>query len=434
MSTENEKISRPEELIANKPIEYSLRQFARFYTGTNRQAVILFEKLVSEHRVIPYRIRNKDFSVEVAATTAFTLQLVFHNVLIEDGRHPAEIMMDNIRIERGDGIFRLKFNNILKSEEPLKESSFVFEYLDSATVLWNYNFYTVELYRGIQKVPWCLLDEPMRALLGKSEALGKDSLNEYEKKILPAVSFLDVIFDVFLNENTKIAYGRSNIYYDKELLEAMTFNDAQKRAGIELMEHFGWLELKEMFECFDEDKESFFKHFIRFLTQKDGKTLYTWLKCNFSAATSEYPRLKQVLPVYAGNHRIITTCVDKVLKDCGFEGTYPDYRKEKKAAFIETSFVYERKYTYLNEKKKLELISFVESIVNGCLTVTAVCGTILGKKKTDIYDTAMTAIDGCFTEQGWRSCEVHSVLTIDPDMSEEQVLNMTQDFVIDLVR
>ena len=72
----------------------------------------------------------------------------------------------------------------------------------------------------------------------------------------------------------------------------------------------------------------------------------------------------------------------------------------------------------------------MESIVNGCLTVTALKGTILGKRKTDIYDTAMTAIDGCFTEQGRRRCQVESVLTIDPDMEEGQVLDMTQDFII----
>lgn len=415
-------------------MEFTLKDFARFYTGSNRQAILLFAKLVESRQVIPYKIRNKDFSIEVASTTAFTLNLVFHNVLIEDGRHPAEIMMDNIRIERGDGVFRLKFNNILKQEDPPKESAFVFDHLGSSTLLWNYNFYTQELSQGAQKLPWCLLDEPMRALLGKAIYLGGDSLNEYEKKILPAVQFLDVIFGVFLHENTKIAYGRSNIYYDKEVLEAMTFNEAQKRAGLDLMEQFGWLELKQKFSRLDEDKDGFFKSFIRQLTQREGKTLYTWLQGNLSAATSEYPRLKQVLPVYAGNHRIICTCIDKVMRDCGYEGSYPDFRKEKKAAFIEISQVYERKYTYLNEKKKLELVSFVESIVNGCLTVTAIRGTILGRRKTDIYDTAMTAIDGCFTEQGRRRCQVDAVLTIDPDMDEGQVMDQTHDYIIELVK
>ena len=415
-------------------MEFTLKDFARFYTGSNRQAILLFGKLVESRQVIPYKIRNKDFSIEVASTTAFTLNLVFHNVLIEDGRHPAEIMMDNIRIERGDGIFRLKFNNILKQEEPPKVSSFVFDSLESATLLWNYNFYTQELLPGSQKIPWCLLDEPMRALLGKATYLGGDFLNEYEKKILPTVQFLDVIFSVFLHEDTKIAYGRSNIYYDKEVLDAMVFSESQKKAGITLMEHFGWLESKQSFLHIDEDKDGFFKSFVRQLTQKEGKTLYTWLKSNLSAATSEYPRLKQVLPVYAGNHRIICTCIDKIMHDCGFEGSYPDFRKEKKAAFIEISQVYERKYTYLNEKKKLELLSFVESIVNGCLTVTAIQGTILGRRKTDIYDTAMTAIDGCFTEQGRRRCQVSAVLTIDPDMDEGQVMDLTQSFVVGLVK
>lgn len=118
----------------------------------------------------------------------------------------------------------------------------------------------------------------------------------------------------------------------------------------------------------------------------------------------------------------------------GYEGTYPDYRKEKKAAFIEISQVYQRKYTYLNEKKKLELVTFIENIVNGCLTVTAIYGTILGKRKADIYDTAMTAIDGCFTEQGRRRCQVGESLTIDPDMEEGEVLEATQNYVLELVK
>ncbi len=415
-------------------MEFTLKDFSRFYTGANRQAILLFSKLVESRQVIPYKIRNKDFSIEVASTTAFTLNLVFHNVLIEDGRHPAEIMMDHIRIERGEGVFRLKFHNILKNEDPPRESSFVFDSLGSAILLWNYNFYTQEIVPGSQKIPWCLMDEPMRALLGKASYLGSDSLNEYEKKILPAVRFLDVIFGVFLHEKTVIAYGRSNIYYDKEVLDSMEFNENEKKAGIALMEQFGWLESKQKFLHFDTDKEAFFKCFVRQLTQKEGKTLYTWLKTNLSAATSEYPRLKQVLPVYAGNHRIICTSIDSVMHDCGYEGSYPDFRKEKKAQFIEISQVYERKYTYLNEKKKLELISFVESIVGGCLTVTALHGTILGRRKTDIYDTSMTAIDGCFTEQGRRRCQIGPALVIDPDMDEGQVMDLTHDFIMELVK
>ena len=181
----------------------------------------------------------------------------------------------------GEGVFRLKFHNILKNEDPPRESSFVFDSLGSAILLWNYNFYTQEIVPGSQKIPWCLMDEPMRALLGKASYLGSDSLNEYEKKILPAVRFLDVIFGVFLHEKTVIAYGRSNIYYDKEVLDSMEFNENEKKAGIALMEQFGWLESKQKFLHFDTDKEAFFKCFVRQLTQKEGKTLYTWLKQTF---------------------------------------------------------------------------------------------------------------------------------------------------------
>lgn len=419
----------------NKISGYTLEDFARFYTGTDKQAILMFDRVIVGKQIIPYKIRSKDFPIEVAATTAFSLSIVFHNVLIEDGRHPLEIIMDNVRIERAaDGMFRLRFVNSLKKEEPVKESSFVFEKVDALVYLWNYNFYTQALSTDSDKIPWCLLNEPIKALLAKALYLGRDSLNVYENKILPAVQFLDGIFDVYLHDRTKIAYGKSNIYYDKDILESMKFSKAQTHAGIALMEQLGWLELKQKFLHLDEDKAAFFKGFIRQLTEREGKTLYTWLTSNLSAATSEYPRLKQVLPVYAGNHQMIRNCMDRMMSDCGFEGAYPHYRKEKKAAFIEVSQVYERKYTYLNEKKKLELISFVESIVNGCLELAAIKGTILGRKKTDIYDAAMTAIDGCFSDQGRRRCYVEGVLTIDPDMSEEQVVNLTRDFIIEVVK
>lgn len=419
----------------NKVSGYSLKDFARFFTGIDKQAILLFNRMIVGTQAIPYKIRNKDFSIEVAATTAFTLNIVFHNVLIEDGRHPLEIIMDNVRVERlAEGRYRLRFINMLKKEDPPKESSFVFDQVDAMVYLWNYNFYTQPLSESSDKLPWCLLDEPMKALLAKSQYLGRDCLNIYEKKILPAVQFLDVIFSVYLHEGTRIAYGKSNIYYDKEVLEAMHFNKTQMRAGIELMEQFGWLELKQKFLHMEEDKPAFFKGFIRQLTEREGKTLYTWLTSNLSAATSEYSRLKQVLPVYAGNHQLIRSCMDRMMADFGYEGAYPHYRKERKAAFIEISQVYERKYTYLNEKKKLELISFVESIVNGCLELAAIQGTILGRKKTDIYDAAMTAIDGCFSDQGRRRCHVEGVLTIDPDMTEEQVVNLTRDFILGLVK
>ena len=418
----------------NKTPGYALEGFARFFTGTDKKALLLFDRLVTGQQVIPYKIRNKDFSVEVAATTAFTLNIVFHNVLIEDGRHPLEIIMDRVRIERCSSQFRLRFVNIQKAEEPPKESSFMFDSVEAQVSLWNYNFYTQSLAEAPDKLPWSLLDEPVKALLAKAEYLGDECLNVYEKRILSAASFLNVIFQGFLHEDTKIAYGKSNIYYNKDVLAAMEFNSGEIQAGIDLMEHFGWIELKQKFLHFEQDKEGFFKAMIRQLTDKEGKTLYTWLTGNLSASTSEYPRLKQVLPVYAGNHQIIRSCIGKTMEACGYEGTYPHYRKEKKAGFVEISQVYQRKYTYINEKKKLELISFVESIVNGSLTIAGIKGTILGRKKSDIYDAAMTAIDGCFADQGRRRCSVADILTIDPDMTEEKVIECTNTFVHGLVK
>lgn len=413
---------------------YTLEQFAQFYSGIDRQALLLLDRMIVGKKAVPYRIRSREFSIEVTATTAFTLNIVFHNVLIEDGRHPTEILLDQVWIEKTDHHYRLRFVNGLKKEETGKESSLSFDFVEAQIYLWNYNFYTYKLTPETDKLPWCLLDEPMEALLVKAENLGNDGLNEYERKLLPAAQFLSVIFKLYLDRETKIAYGKTNVYYNRELLAAMKFSKIPRQAGLELMERFGWITQKQKFLHFDQDPDGFFKSFIWQMTEKEGKTMFNWMTLNFKAATSEYPGLKQMLPVYADNHQLIRSCMDRVLCARGFEGNYPHYHRERKPSFIEISHVYERKYTYLNEKKKLELISFVESIVNGCLEVTAICGTILGRKKTDIYDASMTAVDGCFTDQGRRRCSVSMTMAVEPEMTEAQVRELSEEFAKELTR
>ena len=76
----------------------------------------------------------------------------------------------------------------------------------------------------------------------------------------------------------------------------------------------------------------------------------------------------------------------------------------------------------------------MESIVNGCLEVTAICGTILGRKKTDIYDASMTAVDACFTDQGRRRCSVSMTMAVEPEMTEAQVRELSEEFAKELTR
>lgn len=415
-------------------VEYSLEEFARFYSGTDRIALLCLEKLIERKQIIPYKIKNKEFSVEVEATPAFTLKLVFHHVLIEDGRHPSEIRMEKVCVEKGQDVQRLRFYNTLRVGATPKESSFVFDRISSHVKVWDYNFYTQAPQKNQTKLPWRLLREPMDALLEKAKILGSHSLNDCEKDIVPTMEFLDSVLNLYLDESTKVAYGRSKVSFDAQKMDAVKFSEEEKQAGISLLEQIGWVETKLKLQHFSENREDFFKSFVYTMTQKEGKSLYLWMRDKLELAASGYPKLMQDLPVYAQNQPIVKSCIDKILKGNGYTGRFPDYHKEKKAAFIEVSRVYERKYTYLNEKKKLDLVSFVESISPEGLEVTAVRSTILGKKKTDIYDTSMTAMDGCFCDQGRRRFEVEESVILSPDMEEEQVRERIEELALQMAR
>ena len=66
----------------------------RMFDGEERQALNgLSEYVVGQKEGTPYKIKNRILHVDVLSTPAMSLELDFADVLIEDGRHPREILI-----------------------------------------------------------------------------------------------------------------------------------------------------------------------------------------------------------------------------------------------------------------------------------------------------------------------------------------------------
>ena len=109
-------------------VDEAFHQFVQqFHTEDQKVLLAFYRELVGKRR-IPYKIKDRNFSVDIQMCQGFTVDVEFQDVLIEDGRHPKEILMDSLRGERlADGRYRLSFMNRLaplgENQAP-KESSF----------------------------------------------------------------------------------------------------------------------------------------------------------------------------------------------------------------------------------------------------------------------------------------------------------------------
>lgn len=411
-----------------------MKELIQCFDGEAKQALEKFRDDVIETRVIPYKIRNKAFEVEILTTTAFSLYIIFCNVLIEDGRHPREILMKDVSGEAVDGHFRIRFINALMGEEGAKESSFVFDKIERRICFWNYNFYTLPVSKGTDKLPWRLLVEPMQALVHKAAYLGTAVLNDDERRILPVIRPLLGIVMIYLREDTRIAFGRIHVRLDPDCLNDLQTDDVDIYAMFSLFEEIEWNDLSSSRQTYTVDKLDFLRWFIASITGVKGQWLYRWLLERLEQAARPYPRLKALLPAYAGHHQQVIHTMDTLFEKRHWQGSYPHYHRAQKPGFIEVSRVYERKYTHLNEKKKIILYQIIESVVDGNMRLTALWGMVYSQDRGDLYDEAMTAADTFFANDGRRVCEVMQVLDISPDMEEAQVFEAVKGFVYNFLK
>ena len=133
----------------NDFVDAKFQQFVQqFHTEEQKVLLAFYRELVGK-RSIPYKIKDRNFTVTVQKSQGFSIDIEFQDVLIEDGRHPKEIFMESLRGERlSDGRYRLSFINGLAAQtegQVSKESSFSFSALKGGVRLWNYHVHMFDI-------------------------------------------------------------------------------------------------------------------------------------------------------------------------------------------------------------------------------------------------------------------------------------------------
>lgn len=173
-------------------VDEKFHQFVQqFHTEEQKVLLAFYRELVGK-RKIPYKIKDRNFLVNVQMSQGFAIDVEFQDVLIEDGRHPKEIFMENLRGERlEDGRYRLSFTNRLASVgegQAPKESAFSFASFRGGVRLWNYRVHTLKLESDSIGLPWNLVYETMEAIEQKRQVLGEHFLNVYEQEALKSLN------------------------------------------------------------------------------------------------------------------------------------------------------------------------------------------------------------------------------------------------------
>lgn len=400
--------------------------FAGLFNASVKQGLIAFFDYIVDKQVIPYKIKNKEFSILVADTVAFTIELKFHNVIIEDGRHPREILITNISGEKVDepgamGRYRIRFVNSLVTEGIVKESAFVFDDLTVSIDLWNYNFSTYDFSVGDSKVPWRLIYEPAAALMDKWQVLGEQDLNTYEIEHATIFQFLHTYLGLYLDEQTYVGYGKSSINYDQAFVSQYILTKRQQLAAKKLFEICQWQDMIGLLEKYNENEPTvLFEAWVHKITSKEGRILFDYVNEMLVKCTRDYPRHRKLLPIYAGSRSLVQSMLDELFVARGYEGTYPVYIAKDKARFIETSLVYERKYTFINAKHKLHMFTFIESIVDGGLHICAAQGTVYLRDNAE-KNFLNNALYCFFADGGRRSVGITESIYIEPETDREEL-------------
>lgn len=162
------------------------------------------QSMLLDRRRFRTRIKNRILHVDVLSTPAMSLELDFADVLIEDGRHPREILITHLSgecFERTETVkgengaeekvsvpyYRLSFVNGL-SEGPYQAERGVLLSLEVCKValhLYNYDSAMEPLDVDADKLPWRILMHPLKAMLEKAQILGVESLDKDELRALP---------------------------------------------------------------------------------------------------------------------------------------------------------------------------------------------------------------------------------------------------------
>lgn len=388
-----------------------------------RSLLAFYDSLVGTGRVIPYKIRDHRFIVNIETSQGFTYDIVFSDVLIEDGRHPKEIQMESLSGSKNEsGRFRLAFVNKLVSGSEAgkhKISAFSFSDFKSGVSLWKYDVHTLNYQNGMQSLPWLYVLEIFEAVEKKCRMLGVDAMNTAEKKLMRISIFLEPYVRLYLRPDTQIGFGRSTVLVDADAAE-FGFNDEICQEAAAFFETLAMTKIAEAFA----DEAAFHKELIRELLYCMRHTKGIVLYKKIMALADEAGSGRLGMYENRGSRHLFRENLIKKLNALfeahGYSGSYPNYYRKVIPDFLEVSNVYSKRYAYLNEKSKTLYFDFAENIKNDTYQIIPVVGVIIPKQTSE--DTGSESAMTCFfTKSGRRNAEVLYDLKFTENMHHQSV-------------
>lgn len=424
------------------------KEFVELFDGEEKQALNGLSEYVLGQKKIPYKIKNRVLHIDVLSTPAMSLELDFADVLIEDGRHPREILITHLAGEcferqeiqkKADGTeekisvpyYRLSFvNGLSDGSYQTKESAFVFRSLRGSLRLYNYDSAIEPLDVNADKLPWRILIHPLKAMLEKAQILGVEALDKDELQALPLLCVFYELIQFYLAPTTEAGVGRSLIRFDERIAENFAFSQDDLDAACAYLAPYDLGELTEWLHKAIIDRASFCRYWIQFASMKKSEPLYKVLMDILDECGRYYE--KKPLPLSCRkNHGIVRRALNEYFCRHKWRGEFPNYRRVEASGFLEVSNVYKRMYTYINEKQKAFFVDFIEGVTENTYTVTAVAGYILLKDDENARD--YRALSGYFLDGGRRNSHIVGQITIDDMMGSEQVIELLNAMMQDIM-
>lgn len=399
-------------------VDEAFHQFVQqFHTEEQKVLWAFYRELVGK-RKIPYKIKERNFVVNIQLNQSFAMDIEFQEVLIEDGRHPKEIFMESLRGEKlENGRYRLSFMNRLglsEGQEP-KESAFSFSSFKANLRQWDYQVHTLKLTNDTQGIPWIFIYQTLEAMDTKRAVMGESTLNLQEIKALQIFDFLCPYLQLYLDPMTKVGFGKSTVLYTSHSFDAGLEMPAMKNAAA-FFEGLGMKRLAALFLKGDCNQKDLIQELLYTMYSVKGNIIFRTIKQMIDVCGKDYSGLYEYDRDMSKFRSYIKEKIQKIFSDHEWSGDYPSYRIKLEPEFVEVSNVYKRQYAYLNEKSKFIYFDFIESVVDGTLCVTPVTGMILPKNSNIDYQKR-TSLDCFFFDGGRRNGAVIEDLMVSEDMS-----------------
>ena len=422
---------------ALKDEQAAYRAFTECFEGTERLALEGLAKYVLGDRIIPYKIKNRGLHITILSTPAFSMEVDFEDVLIEDGRHPREIRMTHIsgeqltqerQITGKDGsretvnerLYRITFvNNLTEDPYQARECAFIFRNVRGSIHFYDYfRYYQTEAVLA-DKLPWHLLLASIQALLEKQQVFGREVLSRTEKAYLPVLSVFYELIYFYLDPASSAGIGRSMISYDEVLTESFSFTQKDLDGICHVLEsRKGFTDLTEHMAGADADRPAFYRYWIHYLSIRKSQRLWRYLRRVLRDCAREYP--EHMRPVAFRKYVTLVRgeCTD-FAKRHGFLGSYPDFYRPEEINFLEVSNVYSKMYTYINEKQKATYLSLIESFDEDRYVIHALSGYAILREGDEAGEH--TAMDGYFLDGGRRVSHLIGSIAVDEHMTDEAI-------------